>query len=334
MHFLHPSPISLIQRDTFLSNEVEVLQTDVMRFFAILCLCLMAIFALVKALPIAPPATGLPTIVEPRDLKSDAEALQNYTAELKEKLAQLRTQVQAAAVEAEKSSTSAAVAEKKEQEALNRLNQARGDFESVSRSLEENRTALKIREMKLAEILKDLDDKQRIRSALQSQIENETQHLAEIRTSLEQAREQLKPRLPPEPPAAEMQSADIQPPPPGRSGFTLRFASDAALRQLIRHGTVSFYAIAGKKTWQLKLQNEHPVYVSVQFPRQFYEMQTATVPDEYAGVFQRQVAVFGRTAVTWGVTLPSQTTADIHRIIEDRTGGDLVITADGEVVLK
>lgn len=332
MHFLHPSPISLIQRDSFLSNEVEVLQTDVMRFFAILCLCLMAIFALVKALPMAPPA-NLPTIVEPGDLQSDAAALQSYTAELKEKLAQLRTQVQAAAVEAEKSAASAAAAEKKEQEARSRLNQARRDFEGVSQSLAENRSALKVREMKLAEILKDLNDKQRIRKGLQSQIENETQHLAEIRTSLEQAREKLKPRLPPEYSSPETQPADSQPP-PGRSGFTLRFASDEVLQQLIRRGRVSFYAIAGKKAWQLKPQNERPVYVPVEFPRQFYEMQTATVPHEYSGAFQGQVAAFGRTAVTWGVTLPSQTTADIHRIIENRTGGDLVITAGGEVELK
>jgi hypothetical protein len=333
MHFLHPSPISLIQRDSFLSNEVEVLQTDVMRFFAILCLCLMAIFALVKALPMAPPA-GLPTLVEPGDLQSDAAALQSNTAELKEKLAQLRTQVQAAAVEAEKSAASAAAAEKKEQEARNRLNQARRDFEGVSRSLAENRSALKVREMKLAEILKDLNDKQRIRNGLQSQIENETQHLADIRTSLEQAREQLKRRLPAKPPSAKMQPAETQMPPPGRSGFTLRFASDEVLQQLIRRGRVSFYAIAGKKAWQLKPQNERPVYAPVEFPRQFYEMQTATVPHEYSGAFQGQVAAFGRTAVTWGVTLPSQTTADIHRIIENRTGGDLVITAGGEVELK
>jgi len=330
---LNPSPISLIQRDSFLSNEVEVLQTDVMRFFAILCLCLMAIFALVKALPMAPPG-GLPTIVEPRDLKSETEALQNYTAELKEKLAQLKTQVQTAAVEAEKSAASAAAAEKKEQETLNRLNIARQEFKGVSQSLEASRTALEIREKKLAEILNDLNDKQRIRSALQSQIEKETQHLADIRTSLEQAREQLKRRLPAKPPSAKIPPAETQLPPPGRSGFTLRFASDEVLQQLVRRGRVAFYAIAGKKAWQLKPQNERPVYVPVQIPRQFYEMQTATVPGEYSGAFQGQVAAFGRTAVTWGVTLPSQTTADIQRIIEDRIGGDLVITADGEVELK
>jgi hypothetical protein len=58
-----------------LFDDAEMLQTDVMRFFAILCLCLMAIFALVKTLPMAPPDTG-PAIVEPADLKAEAKVLQ------------------------------------------------------------------------------------------------------------------------------------------------------------------------------------------------------------------------------------------------------------------
>ena len=51
MNPLLSSPTSYFHSGATLSNDVEMLQTDVMRFFAILCLCLMAIFALVKALP-------------------------------------------------------------------------------------------------------------------------------------------------------------------------------------------------------------------------------------------------------------------------------------------
>jgi hypothetical protein len=333
MHFLNSSSMPFFRRESFLSNEVEVLQTDVMRFFAILCLCLMAIFALVKTLPMAPP-TGRPAIVEPPDLKAEAEALQKYTAKLKEKLAEMRAQVQVAALDAEKSSTAAAMAEKKEQEVLKRLNRARQDLGGVSRSLEETRSALKLREMKLAEIMRDLDNKQRIRSALQSQIENETQHLAKIRASLEQAAQDLNRQLPPEPSSEKIKPAEISPPQPDKTEFTLRFASDAALQQMISRAKVNFYAIAGKNAWQLKLKDGRPVYLSTEFPRQIYEMQTATVPVEYTAGFKQQVAVFGRSAVTWGVTLPSQTKAGINRIMEGRKGGDLVITADGEVVLK
>ena len=333
MHLLHPSPISLIQRETFLSNEVEVLQTDVMRFFAILCLCLMAIFALVKTLPMAP-ATGPPAMVEPTDLTADAEALQKHIGILKEKLGQLRTQVQAAAVDAEKSSTGAAVAEKKEQEVLTRLTRAQQEFKSISESLEETRGALKTREMKLTEIMNDLDNKQRIRSALQSQIEDETQYLAEIQAKLK--RDRVKLNQPPSEkiPAEILPAAENPPPQTVRQGFSLRFASDAALQKLIDSGKVNFYAFAGKKAWQLHLRDGQPVYSSTRFPSQIYEMQTLTVPTDYTGVFHRQVAAFGRTTVTWGVTLPSPTTSSINRLIKSRPGGNLVITADGEVVLK
>lgn len=333
MRFLHSSSMPFFHSENFLSNEVEVLQTDVMRFFAILCLCLMAIFALVKTLPMAPP-TGGPAIVEPTDLKAEAEALQKHTDKLKERLAELRVQVQVAAVDAEKSSTAAAVAEKKEQEVLNRLNRAQQDLGSVSRSLEETRGALKLREMKLAEILTDLENKQRIRSALQSQIKNETQHLAEIQASIAQAGQDLNRRSPPEPSSEKIKPAETSPPQADKTEFTLRFASDAALQQMISRGTVNFYAMAGKNAWQLKLKDGRPVYLSTEFPRQIYEMQTATVPIEYTAGFKQQVAVFGRAAVTWGVTLPSQTKAGINRIMQGRNGGELVITASGEVVLK
>jgi hypothetical protein len=63
-------------------------------------------------------------------------------------------------------------------------------------------------------------------------------------------------------------------------------------------------------------------------------MQTPTVPVEYSGAFHRQVAGFGGTAVTWGVTLPPQTALSIKRLINDRDGGDLIITADGKVAIN
>ncbi len=278
MHPLYPSPISLIRPEASFSNEVEVLQTDVMRFFAILCLCLMAIFALVKTLPMAP-STGPPTMVEPTDLKADVEALQKHIAMLKERLGQLRTQVQAAAVDAEKSTTVAAVAEKK--------------------------------------------------------IKDETQHLAEIQAKLKRERVKLnQPRSEKKP--AEILPAEQKNPPPQtvRQGFSLRFASDAALQKLIDSGKVNFYALAGKKAWQLHLRDGQPVYSSTRFPSQIHEMQTPTVPTEYTGAFHRQVAAFGRTTVTWGVTLPSPTMSSINQLIKSRPGGDLIITAAGEVVIK
>jgi len=63
-------------------------------------------------------------------------------------------------------------------------------------------------------------------------------------------------------------------------------------------------------------------------------MESTTVPASYAAVFSRQVAAFGRSTVTWGVTIPDQTAASINRLIKESEGGDLVIMPDGEVILN
>jgi hypothetical protein len=63
-------------------------------------------------------------------------------------------------------------------------------------------------------------------------------------------------------------------------------------------------------------------------------METHTVPIDFVAVFQRQIAVFGRRTLTWGVTLPGQTTDSINKMVRIRERGDLIITADGEVKLN
>ena len=97
---------------------------------------------------------------------------------------------------------------------------------------------------------------------------------------------------------------------------------------------MNFYAIAGKNAWRLKLSGGRPIYAAAVFPRKIYEMEIHTVPIDYAAVFQRQIAVFGRRTLTWGVTLPGRTTDAINQMVSSRMGGDLVITADGEVKLN
>ena len=104
MNPLLSSPTFYFQSSPTLSNDVEMLQTDVMRFFAILCLCLMAIFALVKALPMSPPANS-PTLIKPSDLKAEAAALEKEIAVLKEKLAQTQAQLTTATAAVKKSRT-------------------------------------------------------------------------------------------------------------------------------------------------------------------------------------------------------------------------------------
>jgi hypothetical protein len=59
------------------------LQTDIMRFMAILALCLMAIFALVQSIPLAPVAPPTPEPVAPPAPEPVAEAVPERTVETK-----------------------------------------------------------------------------------------------------------------------------------------------------------------------------------------------------------------------------------------------------------
>ena len=333
MNPLLSSPTFDFHRGSPLSNDVEMLQTDVMRFFAILCLCLMAIFALVKALPMSP-APDQPTLVKPPDLKAEAAALQQEIAALKEKLGKTQAQLNSATAAVKKSQARAAGAAADEQEVRSRLALARRELTAVSQTLKETRSEINTREITLAGIMKDITEKRRIRSELEGQIDTESRKFQKIRQAIDDASAKLDRTVQAKDSTPRKQPPEPAPSQPARKGFTLRFASDSALETLISRQKVNFFALAGKKAWQLKITRGRPVYIAVQNPSKFYEMEKATVPSNYVTGFSRQVAAFGRGKITWGVTLPGQTAVAINQLIKDREGGDLVIMPDGEVILN
>jgi hypothetical protein len=331
-----------LHRGTNLINDVEMLQTDVMRFFAILALCLMAIFALVKALPMAPRADQ-PLITPPDDLRVEAQSLQKQIDSLKEKLLQIQTQVNTATTAARQSLLQANQAARDEQTVRNRLIKTQQELQNASQSLARTRAELQNREANLDKILNDIDRKQHRHSELKSKIEDETQKLKTLQAALNMAQKQIgqRPQQKQKPtkkisearPAKKI--TDTPPAPqPQRKGFTLRFSSDSALQDLIVRGKVNFYALTGKKAWQLLLSSGQPVFVPVELPPIIYEMESSTVPHVYSEVFRHKVAAFGRNSITWGVTLPAKTSAAITRLIARRDGGDLLIMPDGEVILN
>ena len=253
---------------------------------------------------------------------------------LKTKIAETQTQLQKATAAAEQSSSQATQAERAEQTALARVVKVRQELKKVSQSLKETRHEVEVRERKLAKIMRDIVEKRRIRAELITQINKETQSLAKIQAALDQVKEKMAHSLQQNQEPKKKPLEVTTPVEPVKKGFSLRFASDAALETLIARGQVDFYAIAGKKAWQLKLPGGRPVYISTKFPREIYEMETPTVPIDYASAFQKQVAAFGRRTVTWGVILPARTISSINQLIKGREGGDLVIMADGEVSLN
>ena len=350
MNPLIPTLEFSLPRGTNLTNDVEVLQTDVMRFFAILALCLMAIFALVKALPMAPAAdqTVLPPL---NNLRAEGQSLQKQIALLKEKLARIQIQVNTATTAARQSSSRATKAANDEQAVRKRLIKTQQELQNTSQSLSKTRVDLKNREAALAKILDDIDRKQERYSELKSQIEDGAHKLNALQAALSKTQEKMYRRpQQKQPPAKKLSEQlptgkieqrptktilDSSPAPqPKSKGFTLRFASDAALQELIAKGEVNFFALTGKKAWQLRLSAGQMIFSPVESPREIYEMESSTVPHKYSEAFRKNVVAYKRSSITWGVTLPAQTSASVRRLIAGRNGGDLLIMPDGEVIIN
>jgi hypothetical protein len=289
------------------------------------------------------PSTDQPAITPPDDLKTEAQSIQKQIALLKEKLVQIQTQVNAAITVARQSSSRASQAARDEHAVRNRLIKTQQELQNASQLLAETRTDLQNREAKLDKILDDIDRKQHKHSELESQIDDETQKLKALQAVLNKTREKIN-QPPQQKQKPDKKISDARPakkimdappaPKTKRKGFTLRFASDEALQELVARGEVNFYALTGKNAWQLSLSAGHLVFSPVESPRKIYEMESTTVPHEYTEVFRHKVAAFGRDSIIWGVTLPPQISASITRLIAGRDGADLLIRPDGEVILN
>ncbi len=128
-------------------------------------------------------------------------------------------------------------------------------------------------------------------------------------------------------PAAPPRAAPA--PRPAERTFTLRFASDAALHQLVRTGRVQLYALDDEKVWRLSPQTDELFFEAATAPDRMHVMSEGTVPASLVLALSRAGAVSDH--LTWGVTLPGSTTDAITRHLRSPAGGTLVILANGDV---
>ncbi len=140
------------------------------------------------------------------------------------------------------------------------------------------------------------------------------------------------PAAPAELPATAPTPAEDSPRAVQRRGFTLRFASDAALLRLVAGGAAQLFVFADDETLQLGLEPSGPAFTPAAGPSQFHVVEATTVP----ALLREALAVRGLDpgAVVWGVTLPAATRAAIAEMIRANDGGELVIDQRGRVRLE
>jgi hypothetical protein len=111
-------------------------------------------------------------------------------------------------------------------------------------------------------------------------------------------------------------------------GFTLEFASARVLQGLLESGRVTLYAQLQDGFWQADTSGR---FMSSGAPTQYYEMQASTVPGSLRNAL---AAVAGDDPPAWGVTLPSATEQQISGLTAQSESGQLVITESGSVALE
>jgi hypothetical protein len=242
------------------------LQTDVMRFMAILALCLVAIFALVQSIPLTP--------VEPQPVEELRESMPPAVAE------SLTQPIP---------------------KPLPRREMRPEPASTMAKPVEE--TIVLTRPKWIPKYKPPIDEPETGQPALTDTVAAPAM-LAK-----------------PTPVAAPVPAQD--------EGFTLRFASDAALMRSVAAHKVGVYAIDAGRARRMTVSESRISFWDASTPNTFHEMEAETVPDAVANALERAGVAPG--AVQWGVTLPGRMTAQLDELMQEHRGGDLVIGAAGNI---
>jgi hypothetical protein len=117
-------------------------------------------------------------------------------------------------------------------------------------------------------------------------------------------------------------------------GFTLRFESDPALTRLVARSEIGLYAITDDKALRMSVNRGSYSFWPASVPNQFHEMDAATVPADVITALRRSGSLGLSPGVKWGVTLPTQMQSQLNDYLASHTGGALVIGSDGGLRLE
>lgn len=318
-------------------SDAELLQTDVMRFVAMLGIVLMAIFALVQSLPFTS-RDPRPKIESQAALRQDLASLEAYVETRRDELRRLQAEIAAAlALKDRLVQQSAAV--------LARLENALEQAKTVDLDLIEDRR-------ELARIRQDLDRENQALGSLRARTEDKREDLRRTQVRIAVLSEQVRAaearraaRIEgqkaeqAQQPAQETRAAAAPAEPEAaaevpKRGFTLKFESESAFDRLVAENSVAFYALAGAHSWRASRVGRVTRFAGAQAPKRYYEMTQATVPESYIRSFRIVAAIHGKDAVTWAVVLPEPLMRAIERQVENKTGADIVIRENGSIRLE
>ena len=333
------------------SDEVEALQTDVMRFLAIICMCLMIVFSLVQSLPMSG-EENRPKITTREMIQKDIESLENRANQLKSILKNLAHAV--VMKNEDMLRLSAKIADQEDR--IEKLDEAaqKGAERVVKLQKEifgiDNRVKLAMEKERQFQAMVEnaktaLSERQTTLSRINALLDKGRRTLNEMETDVKEAEQTLKQldfdelQLDKDHIASDEKDSELDKiavPDAEKEGFTLGFESNETLLELLEQsGRVTLYMTSANRLWKLNIDTSGRVVFSPSSTRvKLYEMDKRTVPDKIIKAGRLVVAAFGISEVAYGVDLSSDISNRINHLMAGKKGGDLVITKGGEVSLE
>ena len=304
-------------------SDTDALQTDVMRFMAIIGLCLMAVFALVQGTSVQEPGKPAQAVQAAR-IRQDIRVQQQLLRELQSELHALKS-------EKDRTQQVLTVAHHHLEQLAGQTQQAREQRDRLESRLETLEQQLEQGHQELADIEQATMQKEQNLAELRGRLLNMQVQLDHRRKEIEALKNPPQ-KIKAKPVTRKRSPAvPVEKPVPVRQGFSLRFASAAALDRLVAAGSVTLYGMVDQQAWRLSMAAGRPAVAQASLPGWFHEMSAATVPAHYIHSLENVADGPGQSTVVWGVQLPAATKAAIASLTRGQQGGALVIRDDGQV---
>lgn len=326
------SPLGALQYGGAAEDESESLQADVMRFMAILGLCLMVIFALVQSLP---------SVGETREQVREQEAMRAAQtveiAELREQLSLLSSnnrQIQAQLQQNNQTIEQLSSANADALELQVQLRQYEETIELQNAQLRQSATAEeRIRElseqrdklqMDIRDVIQQLEERQ-------STVQVQMSEIASLESRLTEAQSNPVVQEPQTLTTTEPESdAEPNSEPAESEGFRLTFASNEAFFALVKNGEIDVFVITPKNEGYQLARTGRELLPSP-LPSQIQDINRASLPSVLVDVLSRQRL---SQSSRWGVVLSAQVMQGIDQARAGARGGTLSIDSAAGVKLK
>lgn len=316
-------------------DDDRALETDIMRFMAILGFCLMAVFALIQSIPISQQTGGVGLQTQPmleqqltqlheqvRTLLAKVASLQAEVDQLQESNKQWQVQQQALTerlTRSEQQLLAQLVGAQELVQALQTQEQALAGTQSQVRRLQRQAYREELR----------LESTQRSLVELQKEVAQQTNVVPAPVTEV--TAEPAKPNKPavsrpitPEPTQAKPATVSRVTPP----SLTMRYASTAAIERLIAAQRTVLYGVSGQQAWRSTPQGD---FVATAKPQRPYEL-TESPGQRLMQRFRRGSGLLSASGVQWWVTLDERIVSQITAHLSQHRSGQLVIQANGQVL--